>query len=118
MRRLGDARALGPGGAVEFEAVVRGEPRACFALRTPQGLRAYVNVCAHRNQPVVSDGRPCDERGLLECRAHGAFYDPATGLCVEGPCEGARLVPVPVGEADGGLFVEDDLVVDDSIYGG
>ncbi len=99
-----------------FEALVAGEPRPCVALRTNTGLSAFVNLCAHRRQPVVVDDRPFDDKGRLECRAHGAFYDPATGACVEGPCVGARLVGVPVREEGGLLLVEDDDVVDDSVY--
>jgi nitrite reductase/ring-hydroxylating ferredoxin subunit len=87
------------------------------AVRSPAGLTAFVNVCAHRHQPVVVDDKPLDDSGRLECRAHGAFYDPATGLCVEGPCEGARLVSVPVRDDGAQLFVEDDDTVDDSVYG-
>lgn len=116
MRRIADFEGQGPATAVFFEAVVRGDARPCFALRTGAGVRAFLNVCAHRNQPVVVDGRPLDDAGLVECRAHGAKYDPASGLCVEGPCEGARLVPVPVTERDGAWWVEDDDVVDDSVY--
>ncbi len=115
-RAIASSVSLPVGGAFAFEALVAGEPRPCVALRTPSGLSAFVNLCAHRRQPVVVDDRPFDDTGRLECRAHGAFYDPATGVCVEGPCVGARLVGVPVREEGGLLLVEDDDVVDDSVY--
>jgi len=105
------------GGAVAFEAIVRGEPRPCVAVRQASGeVAAFVNICAHRNQPVVVDQVPFDEAGLLECRAHGAKYAPDTGLCVEGPCEGARLVPVQLVVRLGVVWAVDDDMVDDSIY--
>lgn len=103
------------GGAVRFEAVVAGDRRDCVVVRTAAGVSAFVNLCAHRRQPVVVDDRPFDGAGRLECRAHGAFYEPAGGLCVEGPCVGARLSVVAIREEDGALWVEEDPV-DDSVY--
>lgn len=101
--------------SVVFEAWVRGEWRPCFAVGSRAGPVAYLNVCAHRNRPVVTDAEPF-ERGLVECRAHGAFYVPETGECVEGPCVGARLVQVPLDVRGNDVFVIDDDTVDDSIY--
>lgn len=114
-RRVCEEQALRQGAAVVFEAWVRGEMRPCFVVATAHGPAAYLNVCAHRNQPVVIDDEPV-ENGLVECRAHGAFYEPETGECVEGPCVGARLVPVPVRVRDGVVYALDDDAVDDSIY--
>ncbi len=117
VRTIAFSVTLPVGSALTFEALVAGETRDCVVVRTTAGLSAFVNLCAHRRQPVVVDDRPFDDRGRLECRAHGAFYDPATGVCVDGPCIGARLVGVPVREAGGLLVVDDDDVVDDSVYG-
>lgn len=94
---------------------MRGELRPCFVVEGADGPAAYVNVCAHRNQPVVVDDTPVED-GLVECRAHGAFYRPETGECVEGPCVGAHLVPVTLRVREGEVFVVDDDAVDDSIY--
>jgi nitrite reductase/ring-hydroxylating ferredoxin subunit len=30
------------------------------------------------------------------CAAHGAIFEIETGICVAGPCPGARLRPLPV----------------------
>jgi nitrite reductase/ring-hydroxylating ferredoxin subunit len=122
-RLLAPASALPAGEALAFTGLVRGEERPCFALRiateggSPARFGAYVNVCAHRNQPVVVDRLPFDPDGLVECRAHGARYEAATGECVEGPCVGAKLVPVTIECIDGQLYALDDDCVDDSIYG-
>lgn len=109
-----DALAIGDG--LGFEGCVRGELRPCFVVRTGEGVFAFLNVCAHRNQPVLTDRRALDEDGLVECRAHGAKYDPATGECLKGPCVGARLVAVPVEIEDGTVVAVDDDAVDDSVY--
>lgn len=98
-----------------FDAFVRGQLRPCFAVLSETGPAAYLNVCAHRNQPVVVDAHPFED-GLLECRAHGAFYRPDTGECVEGPCIGARLVSVPLRVEGSLVSAIDDDAVDDSIY--
>jgi nitrite reductase/ring-hydroxylating ferredoxin subunit len=105
------------GRAVQYRARVGGSDRPCFVLRLAAGdLAAFVNVCAHRNQPVVTDASPTDAQGRVECRAHGALYDPVTGECVGGPCEGARLTRAEVIEHDGVIAAVDDDVVDDSVY--
>jgi nitrite reductase/ring-hydroxylating ferredoxin subunit len=110
---------LTPGSATLFHALVRGEERPCFALRLADpssAVVAFVNICAHRAQPVVVDRAALDEAGRIECRAHGALYDPRSGECVGGPCEGARLVPITVREEAGTIWAIDDDLVDDSPY--
>jgi len=78
-----------------------------FAYRAPDGaVRAFVNVCPHRAQPVaLGDGRLFNAAGEIECQAHGARFDPLTGACVGGPCLGAALVPLPVAERDGAIWL-------------
>jgi nitrite reductase/ring-hydroxylating ferredoxin subunit len=73
------------------------QPREGFVVAGPDGApRAYVNICPHRGQPVdLGDGRVFLADGNLECQAHGAVFDPATGACVRGPCEGAGLRALP-----------------------
>ena len=44
----------------------------------------------------------------LVCASHGALYDPATGVCVAGPCRGARLAKVDVSERDGDILCTGD----------
>jgi nitrite reductase/ring-hydroxylating ferredoxin subunit len=59
---------------------------------------AYLNRCRHMTTPLdfvryqffTEDGR------YLVCMTHGALYEPDSGLCVEGPCKGLSLYPLPV----------------------
>ena len=82
------AASLAPGTTAKFRLQCRGRP--------VEGL--VVNVCAHAGTPLdlwpnefySEDGR------WLVCATHGAVYDPATGVCVEGPCPGARLSRLPL----------------------
>ena len=118
------AEGLAPGEARLFEARVNGELRPCFVVGLSDGgVAGFVNVCAHRNRPVLIDGGPDvadrdEATGLpvVECTAHGAVYDAATGECVSGPCVGAALTPVEIVVDGDEVFVIDDDVVDDSIY--
>ncbi len=65
----------------------------------------YENICRHQALPLDygDGGFFCPEKTFLLCRNHGAEYDPSTGLCVRGPCQGASLRPLKV-------LVEDDVV--------
>ena len=48
-----------------------------FAYRAGDGtLRAWVNVCPHRAQPIdLGDGRLFNAAGEIECQADGARFD-------------------------------------------
>jgi len=81
--------------------------REGFAVRAPDGsVRAYLNVCPHRLQPVdVGDGRLWTSAGRLECQAHGAQFDPASGACTGGPCYGQPLTRLAIEERDGAVWL-------------
>jgi nitrite reductase/ring-hydroxylating ferredoxin subunit len=50
-----------------------------------------------------------EDSGLyLVCSTHGAIFEPSTGLCVAGPCRGARLEAIAVEERDGLVQLVDD----------
>ncbi|MFN0316859.1 MAG: Rieske (2Fe-2S) protein [Burkholderiales bacterium] len=89
---------VGPDGATQPAFVVRYDGKA----------HAYLNRCAH--VPVEldwSEGNFFDYSGLyLVCSTHGAAYLPDTGHCVAGPCKGRRLIPVPIEESDGQIWLK------------
>jgi nitrite reductase/ring-hydroxylating ferredoxin subunit len=82
--------------------VAFGEGYDCFRvllLRSGESVRAYRNRCAHLHialnyEPDVFHILDGD---VLMCAHHGAMYRIADGVCFDGPCEGARLMPIPVG---------------------
>ncbi|MEK9777197.1 MAG: Rieske 2Fe-2S domain-containing protein, partial [Quisquiliibacterium sp.] len=82
-------------------------PRPAFVVRYDGLPRAFLNQCMH--VPVELDwqpGRFFDLDGLyLICATHGATYDPVDGLCVAGPCQGRRLIALPVAEHDSAIWV-------------
>lgn len=59
---------------------------------------AYANVCPHNRLWLnIGDGEFFSEDGsFLQCGRHGARFELLSGQCLEGPCAGARLEPVPL----------------------
>ena len=83
------------GRAVKF-TIASGEPAfqtPCFAIAFNGTVYAYVNSCPHRGTELDwQPGEVFEETGLyLMCATHGALFEPDSGLCVAGPCHGARL---------------------------
>jgi nitrite reductase/ring-hydroxylating ferredoxin subunit len=78
-----------------------------FAVRHAERVYAYLNRCAHKLVELDwQEGEFFDaEQRYLVCATHGALYDPASGVCVSGPCRGAALAAVPVREADGAVWL-------------
>jgi len=106
--KLFELSELRPGDSVRFPlGLVEG-----FAVRDRAGaVHAYVNVCPHRAQPVdIGDGRLWLGSGEIECQAHGARFDPATGACMGGPCGGHGLTPLRIEERDGAVWLGDGVV--------
>ena len=89
---------LEPGAVKKFWLICRRYRIDAFLINYRGDFRAYVNRCRHMTTPLdfvrykffTDDGRH------LICMTHGALYDPASGLCVEGPCKGLSLYPLPV----------------------
>lgn len=105
------AAALAEGGpGVRFAWEPAGGEGKGFAVRHDGKARAFVNRCPHLG--VELDWQPgefFEETGLyLVCSTHGAIFEPSTGLCVAGPCRGARLEAIAVEERDGEILIHDD----------
>lgn len=87
------ADALPPGQAVALEIGAGAGLVPGFIVNHEGRHYAYVNRCPHAGSPLdrqpgsffTGDGRH------LVCGTHGAVFAPETGVCVEGPCPGARL---------------------------
>ena len=86
--------------AVRFEIALAepGRSLPCFAIAYGSAVHAYVNSCPHRGTELDwQPGEVFEETGLyLMCATHGALFEPDSGLCVGGPCHGARLQTLPV----------------------
>jgi len=72
----------------------------------------YVNICPHRGTSLDwQPGEVFDETGLyLICATHGALFEPDSGLCVAGPCQGAHLQKIPVKIEGGQVVLAHDIL--------
>jgi nitrite reductase/ring-hydroxylating ferredoxin subunit len=87
--------------------IVRLSPTASvILLRLDHGLVAYRNACPHMSIELDWDARRLLTRSgrYLQCTGHGARFDPASGVCVQGPCSGEFLTALPI-------HTENDMVV-------
>ncbi|HET9763536.1 MAG TPA: Rieske 2Fe-2S domain-containing protein [Casimicrobiaceae bacterium] len=110
-RLIGASDALVDGGpGLRFEVHRAGEPLPAFAVRFRGVVHAYVNECRHQSTEL--DWNPGEffdtDRIYLVCATHGALYQPDSGVCVDGPCRGARLTPVAVRERDGAIYCSEE----------
>ena len=98
---------LEKGKGVRFSLPELGERVTAFAVRFNGVAYAYINQCAHL--PVELDWNEGDfftrELDYLICATHGAQYEPHTGYCVFGPCQGKRLRPLIVDEHNGVISI-------------
>ncbi|MDN3576936.1 Rieske 2Fe-2S domain-containing protein [Chitinimonas viridis] len=89
-----------------FQAEWAGVPAPGFVVRWHGKVQGYLNACAHI--PVELDFNEGDffdlSRSYLICATHGAYYRPDTGLCLGGPCKGARLTKLVLVEEGGEVF--------------
>jgi nitrite reductase/ring-hydroxylating ferredoxin subunit len=91
------------GRAVVFDVLLWGRPARAFVLRFDGHPVAYLNQCAHVAAEMDwQEGEFLDaDKRYIICSIHGATYEPRSGLCVAGPCVGARLRALKVSECDG-----------------
>jgi nitrite reductase/ring-hydroxylating ferredoxin subunit len=110
--RLGPAAAVVEhGSGLRFELpptpLTGLQPQPAFVVRHAGQLRAYLNRCPHAATEL--DWEPGEffdfEARWLVCASHGAQFDPATGLCLAGPCRGRSLIALSVDEVDGEVLV-------------
>jgi nitrite reductase/ring-hydroxylating ferredoxin subunit len=95
---------IAPGASRGFDPYGSGRD-SLFVIRRADrtaSVDAWRNACPHypledavplawrKDRYMSTDGR------YIVCAGHGALFDPASGLCVRGPCEGERLKRVPL----------------------
>ncbi len=100
------AALVDSGRGVRFEVRYFGEAAPAFAVRHAGRVHGYLNRCAHvAMQLDWQEGAFFDSDGRdLLCSTHGAAYDPASGRCVGGPCNGSPLVKLRLEELDGQVY--------------
>jgi nitrite reductase/ring-hydroxylating ferredoxin subunit len=105
--KIADAADIKDGESVKFRFTRKGKYVDAFVARFQGRLIAFENKCRHLplsldygdNQFFSRDGQH------LICQTHGALYNPNSGLCVRGPCEGESLRPLPFEVRDGAVWL-------------
>ncbi len=98
IRILTDGTTLAELRGFRFTIEIEGIDRPAFAVRHRGRIVAYVNSCRHQARELdFGDAHFFDESAdALVCCHHGARYDPASGACMGGPCEGAPLTALVI----------------------
>jgi len=92
--RVDDLEATGAYGFAHGEGAW---PLPGFVVRGDDGVHAYENRCPHAGHRLDwAAHRFMDRaRSRILCASHGAVFEPASGVCVGGPCPGERLRRLP-----------------------
>jgi len=96
--KIAKASELAEGQTIKFDFVRDGKNKHGFVARFHGKLVAYENVCRHIPLPLdYADNRffSRDAKHFV-CQTHGAIYEPLSGLCIQGPCEGESLKPLKI----------------------
>jgi nitrite reductase/ring-hydroxylating ferredoxin subunit len=89
-------------------------PLRGFLVRVGDEVHAYLNRCPHAGRPLnfLPDRFLAPDGELIQCVAHGALFEKATGLCIAGPCVDESLRRLPVILADGEVRLAEALDAD------
>lgn len=83
------------------------KPWSIVVVRWGKQVFGYVNRCPHDNVNLDWERNQFfDPNGIrLMCGKHGAIFELGTGVCLEGPCKGRSLIPVPLAVIDNDICV-------------
>ncbi|HUC98945.1 MAG TPA: Rieske 2Fe-2S domain-containing protein [Candidatus Polarisedimenticolaceae bacterium] len=97
-RVISQVEDLSPGSVKKFWIICQNHRVDGFLMNERGNFHAYVNRCRHMPTPLdfIRDQFVSDDGKYLMCYTHGALYEFATGLCVDGPCKGQALYRLPV----------------------
>jgi nitrite reductase/ring-hydroxylating ferredoxin subunit len=97
-RVIAKVNEVAPGSVKKFWLICQKYRVNAFLINDSGNFFAYVNRCRHMTTPLdfIRDEFLSEDRRYLMCYTHGALYEPATGLCVAGPCKGESLYRLPL----------------------
>jgi nitrite reductase/ring-hydroxylating ferredoxin subunit len=106
-RVIARVEEIQPGSVKKFWIICQKYRVDAFLVNDRGNFHAYVNRCRHMTTPLdfVRDQFFSEDGRHLMCYTHGALYEPATGVCVAGPCKGESLYPLPVRVEQGEVLV-------------
>jgi len=97
------------GTAKSFNFIRDGETLEGFLVKVDGKLYAFVNQCKHLPLPLDFGDQHflTVDKVYIICQNHGALYDPHTGVCIAGPCEGEKLDQLKIEVLDGKIWLVD-----------
>ncbi|KAG6610469.1 Rieske (2Fe-2S) domain protein [Phytophthora cinnamomi] len=63
-----------------------------FLHEKTQQPRAFINRCPHALLELDFDDSDFFCEGFIHCKAHAAFFDPDTGICLQGPISSRKAL--------------------------
>lgn len=97
---------LADGGVKGFAFGPPGKTFRMLVTRVGDAVHGYVDSCPHFQQPMQMPAGDFITVGtVLWCRWHYAQFRFEDGYCIEGPCKGGALDPVPVRIDDGRILI-------------
>jgi nitrite reductase/ring-hydroxylating ferredoxin subunit len=98
---------LEPGSVKKFWLICQKYRIDAFLVNDQGQFHAYVNRCRHMPTPLdfIRDQFLSEDGRHLMCYTHGALYEFATGVCIDGPCKGEALYRLPVRVESGEILV-------------
>ncbi|MGH7826736.1 MAG: Rieske (2Fe-2S) protein [Candidatus Binatia bacterium] len=106
-RVIAQVDELQPGEVKKFWLICQKYRVDAFVVNDQGSFYAYVNRCRHMTTPLdfIRDRFLSEDGRHLMCYTHGALYEPATGLCIAGPCKGESLYRLPVRVDEGEVVI-------------
>ncbi len=98
---LAPLAAIADGAARNFVLQLRAGRFHGFVVRRGEAVFGYVDRCPHAGLPLAQRLDDYVAAGHVRCSWHGALFDVGDGVCVAGPCVGARLTAWTVTVRDG-----------------
>ncbi|WP_454915303.1 Rieske (2Fe-2S) protein [Xanthobacter sediminis] len=83
------------------------QPFNIVVVRWGKQVFGYENICPHQQVNLDWERNQfMDPNGIrLMCGKHGALFEIGTGACIDGPCKGEGLTPVPLAVLDNDICV-------------
>lgn len=95
---LDTTSAIDENQAKEYQLSVNNKTVELFVVRRDNRYFAYLNHCPHTGVNLNWQANQFFdfENRYIQCSTHGALFQVDDGLCIRGPCAGAKLQSLPV----------------------
>lgn len=107
-RRLAPVDEVPVDETILFTITDQNTTQEIILTRQNGSITAWENHCQHWTNTRLDRGDGALVReGDIVCRRHGATFEPDSGKCTWGPCEGAYLDVIDVSVDDGAVHLDE-----------